>query len=77
MFQVVIEDAYDHSNLVDEFETLEEARECYNKCLSDGPEELELSVELEEVIDGGEDYKSVEYHEWFTQEEWEEAHEEG
>ena len=73
MFQVLIEDAYDHSNLVDEFETLEEARKCYDKCLSDGPEEFELSVELEEIIEEGNDYKSIAYHEWFTQEEWEEA----
>jgi len=73
MFQVVIEDAYDHSNVVGEYETLEEARKCYNKCLSDGPDGFDLSIELEEIIEEGNDYKSVEYHEWLTQEEWEEA----
>ena len=74
MFQVCIEDALDHRHTVDEFETLEEAKACYNECVNIGAEGYEISVELEEVIGDHEDYVSIEFTEWFTQESWEEAH---
>jgi len=73
MFQVTIEDALDHGFVVGEYETLEEAKVSYDECLKIGPEGYELSVELEEIIGDHDDYVSIEFTEWFTQEEWEKA----
>ena len=73
MYLVSIEDALDHRH-TEEFETLEEAQRCYQGYLEVGPEGYELSVEVEKVIGDYDDYISVAYHEWFTQEEWELAH---
>jgi hypothetical protein len=39
-----------------------------------GPEGYEISVELEEIIGDHDDYISIEFTEWFTQESWYEAH---
>ena len=74
MFQVIIEDALDHGFIVGEYETLEEAKVSYDECVKVGPEGYEISVELEEIIGDYDDYVSIEFTEWFTQEEWEEAH---
>jgi len=74
MFQVCIEDALDHRTTVGEFETLEDAQVCYDECLRVGAEGYEIGVELEEVIGDYDDYHTHAYHEWFTLEEWEEAH---
>jgi len=74
MFQVMIEDALDHGFIVGEYETLEEAKVSYDECVKVGPEGYEISVELEEIIGEHDDYVSVEFTEWFTLEEWNEAH---
>ena len=68
MFQVCIEDSLDHRHTVDEFETLEEAQECYNECMKVGVEGYEIAVELEQVSGDHDDYVSIEFTEWFTQE---------
>ena len=74
MFQVCTEDALDHRYTIGEFETLEEAQSCYNECVKVGAEGYEISVELEEIIGDHDDYISIEFTEWFTQESWHEAH---
>ena len=74
MFQVMIEDALDHSFIVGEYETLEEAKVSYDECVKKGPEGYDTSVELVEIINDYDDYNSIEFTEWFTLEEWHEAH---
>ena len=74
MFQVCTEDALDHRYTIGEFETLEEAQSCYNECVKVGAEGYEISVELEEIIGDHDDYVSIEFTEWFTQESWFEVH---
>ena len=77
VFQIWVEDALDHGTVVDEFETLEEAKKSYDKWVAQGPEGYDLSMELLEEIDGGEDYVYHEMCEWFTLESWHEAHPSG
>ena len=74
MFQVLIEDALDHGTVVDAFDTLEEAKACYDNCLKIGAEGYELSITLERIIGDYEDFEELFYHEWFSQEEWEAMH---
>tara|TARA_R110002012_G_scaffold11030_1_gene49536 strand:+ start:18 stop:278 length:261 start_codon:yes stop_codon:yes gene_type:complete len=80
-FHIWFEDALDHGTVADEFDTYEEAKECYDEWVKKGPEGYDLSVALEEVItdEDGEvdDYVYHEFCEWFTPESWNEAHPSG
>ena len=77
VFQIWVEDALDHGTVVDEFETLEEAKKSYDKWVVQGPEGYDLSIELLEEIDGGNDFIYHEAHEWLTLESWNEANPSG
>ena len=77
MFNIYLHDALDHTTEIESFETLEEAKESFEWYKKQGPEGYDLAIELEEVDiidDETEDFISIDYHEWFTQEEWEAAH---
>ena len=76
-YQICIEDALEHSTQIDEFDTYEEAKKCYDECMKKGPEGYDISIEMEKIIGDYEDFETIEYHEWFTQEEWEAAHPSG
>ena len=73
VFQIWVEDALDHGTVIDEFDTLEEAKQCYDKWVEKGPEGYDLSIELLEEIDDGYDFIYHEFHEWLTLEAWNEA----
>ena len=74
-FHISFEDALDHGTVVDTFDNLEEARKCYDKWVAKGPEGYDIGVEL--IQDDGDDWESLDYHEWFTHESWSEAHPNG
>ena len=46
VFKIYYEDALDHSNEAYSFDTYEEAKEAWEKCVKDGPEDYEIGVEL-------------------------------
>ena len=73
---ISFEDALDHGTTADTFETLEEAQVAFKKYVEDGPDGYDIGVELI-VEDDDEDWETLEYHEWFTQESWREAHPSG
>jgi hypothetical protein len=75
-FHISFEDALDHGYTVETLDTLEEAKKAFQECIDKGPEGYELSVELIEENDD-EEWDTLEYHEWFTLEEWCEAHPSG
>ena len=75
---ISFEDALDHGTTVDRFETLEEAQVAFKKYVEDGPDGYDIGVELIKVDeDADEEWESLEFHEWFTQESWREAHPSG
>ena len=79
-YHISFEDALDHGTTADTFDTLEEAKEAFQKCIDDGPEGYDIGVELIEVLNedtDDEEWETLEYHEWFTQESWREAHPSG
>ena len=73
---ISFEDALDHGTTADTFETLEEAQVAFKKYVEDGPDGYDIGVELIQE-DDDEDWETLEYHEWFTQESWREAHPSG
>ena len=73
---ISFEDALDHGTTADTFETLEEAQVAFKKYVEDGPDGYVIGVELI-VEDDDEEWETLEYHEWFTQESWREAHPSG
>jgi hypothetical protein len=73
---ISFEDALDHATTADTFETLEEAQKAFKECIEKGPEGYDIGVELIEETED-EDWETLEYHEWFTQESWSEAHPSG
>ena len=77
MFGIYLFDALDHHQELGTWETLEEAKEAFEGYKKEGPEGYDLAIELEEIIGDYEDFNSIDYHEWFTQEEWEAAHPSG
>ena len=77
VFKIYYEDALDHCTEVDSYDTYEEAKVAWEKCVKDGPEDYDVAVELCEVVDDYEDMITHDYHEWFSQEEWDEAHPSG
>ena len=74
-FIISFEDALDHATTADTFETLEEAKVCFDEWVKKGPEGYDIGVELIQVDD--EEWETLEYHEWFTMESWREAHPSG
>ena len=79
-FIISFEDALDHGTTADTFDTLEEAKKCFDEWVKDGPDGYDIGVELIQVNedeDGDEEWESLEFHEWFTQESWREAHPSG
>ena len=79
-YKISFEDALDHGYTVETLETLEEAQKAFKECVETGPDGYEIGVELIQVNedeDGDEEWESLEYHEWFTQESWCEAHPSG
>ena len=79
-FIISFEDALDHGTTVDNFDTLEEAQKAFQGYVKNGPEGYDIGVELIEVINENtedEDWETLEYHEWFTQDSWNEAHPSG
>ena len=80
MFNIYLHDALDHCIEIESFDTLEEAKESFAKYKEQGPEGYDLAIELEEleiIDDETEDFITHDYHEWFSQEEWEAAHPSG
>ena len=77
MYNIYVDDALGHHLEVDSFESLEEAKKAFEEYKNQGPEGYELSIELEEIIGDYEDFISIEYHEWLTEEEWMEKHPSG
>ena len=80
MFNIYLHDALDHTTEIESFETLEEAKESFEWYKKQGPSGYDIAIELEEVdvIDeDSEDFISIDYHEWFSQEEWEAEHPSG
>ena len=75
-FIISFEDALDHGTTADTFETYEKAKVCFDEWVAKGPEGYDIGVELIQV-DDDEEWETLEYHEWFTQEEWCEAHPSG
>ena len=76
-YHISFEDALDHGTTVDTFETYEEAKVSFDKWVKVGPEDYDISVEIIQVNedeDGDEEWETLDYHEWFTKESWEEAH---
>ena len=71
-YVISLEDALDHINQIGEFDNLEDAKAFYNQCLQDGPTGYDIALELASIDDDM--TETIEYHEWFTQEEWEAAH---
>ena len=76
IYHISFDDALDHSTVVDSFEVLEEAKKAFQDYVNKGPDGYDIAVELVEEND---DYEldSIEFHEWFTQEEWTAAHPSG
>ena len=72
-YHISFEDALDHGTVVDTFDTLEEARKCFDEWVAKGPEDYDIGVELIEENDD-EEWEGIDYHEWYTQESWFEAH---
>ena len=78
VFKIYYEDALDHCTATgDDFATYEEAKVEWDACVKEGPSGYDVAVELCEVVGDYEDMITHEYHEWFTQEEWEAAHPSG
>ena len=84
MFNIYLHDALDHSTEIESFDTLEEAKESFEWHKKQGPSGYDIAIELLEVdaIDEDSEYfttpvQDIDYHEWFTQEEWEAAHPSG
>ena len=75
-FHISFEDALDHGYTVETLDTLEEAKKAFQECIDEGPDGYEIGVELIQE-DDDEEWESLEYHEWFTQESWREAHPSG
>jgi hypothetical protein len=75
IYHISFEDALDHGYTVETLETLEEAQKAFKECVEKGPEGYEIGVEL--IQDDDDEWESLEYHEWFTQESWCEAHPSG
>ena len=76
-FNLYIEDALDHCQEIDSFDTYEEAKKAFDKILKEGPEGYDIGLELAEIIGDYEDMITHDYHEWFTPEEWDAAHPSG
>ena len=77
-FKIYYEDALDHcTDIGDEFDTYEEAKKAFDSYVKEGPEGYDIGIELAEIIGDYEDMITHDYHEWFTQEEWEAAHPSG
>ena len=76
-FNIYFEDALDHCTEVDSFDTYEEAKKAFNEYVKEGPDGYDIGIELAEVIGDYEDMITHDYHEWFTQEEWDAAHPSG
>ena len=76
-FNIYLEDALDHSQEIDSFETYEEAKKAFDSYIKDGPDGYDIGIELAEIVGDYEDMITHEYHEWFTQEQWEAAHPSG
>ncbi len=72
-FALYFEDALNHSTQGDVFDTYKEAKIAFDKAVEAGPEGYDLAVELIE-LDEDEEMIEHDFHEWFTQEEWETAH---
>ena len=78
VFMIYFEDALDHSiSTREEFATYDEAKVVWESYVKDGPSGYDIAVELCEVVGDYEDIIPHDYHEWFTQEEWEAAHPSG
>tara|TARA_R110002050_G_C8683992_1_gene493207 strand:+ start:418 stop:660 length:243 start_codon:yes stop_codon:yes gene_type:complete len=74
-YHISFEDALDHCNVVETFDTWEEAKVAFQECIDKGPEGYEIGVEL--IADSDEEWETLEYHEWFTKDSWLEAHPSG
>ena len=75
-FHISFEDALDHGTTADTFDTLEEAKKAFQECIDKGPEGYDIGVELIQE-DDDEEWETLDYHEWFTQESWCAAHPSG
>ena len=75
-YYIVVEDALDHGNIVDEYDDIRVANEAFQDMIKEGPEGYDIGVELVQE-DYDEVWETIEYHEWYTQEEWEAAHPNG
>ena len=75
-YLICLEDALDHSTTLGEFDNLEEAQAFYKECQEDGPSGYDIGLELAS-IDEDEEWETLDYTEWFTQESWEAAHPSG
>ena len=70
---VICEDALDHSSIIDEYDDIRVANEAFQNMIKEGPEYYDIGLEL--VQEGYDcEWETLEYHEWFTQEDWEKAH---
>ena len=77
---ISFEDALDHATVADTFDTLEEAKKGFDEWVAKGPDGYDIGVELIEVTNEDtedEEWESLDYHEWFTLEAWNEAHPSG
>ena len=75
-YYIVIEDALDHGSIFEEYDDIRVANEVFQSMIKEGPDGYDIGVEL--VQEGyDEEWETIEYHEWFTVEEWEAAHPNG
>ena len=79
-YLISLEDALDHGTTLDTYDTLEEAQKAFQGYIKMGPDSYDLGLELIEVINEDtedEEWETLEYHEWFTIDSWNEAHPSG
>ena len=76
-FNIYLEDALDHYQEIDSYESYEECKKAFEGYIKDGPEGYDLSITIEEIIGDYEDMITHDFHQWFTQEEWIAAHPSG
>ena len=76
IYHISCEDALDHDNLVDSFDTYEAAKASFDEIVANGPEYYDMGLEL--IKEENEEWDTIEYHQWYADvEAWEAANPNG
>ena len=68
-YHISFDDVLDHSEIVDTFDDIRDAAIAFKERVEEGPDGYINAVELIQE-DDDEEFETLEYHEWMTEDEW-------